>query len=191
MVYPDQKYIDALLSNDPVVLQELYTRFFERIKKMVLDNNGTPGDAADVMQEALLAICYRARNHRLTITHSFEAFFYTVCHNQWMKELGKRKTAAATIAIHHRNNTLEEEEAAKVLEDYLQHQQRRMLILEKLDELNPGCRQLLMLCWSGKTMQEVAEQLGVTYAYVRKKKCGCIMRLIKLVRASGDYEGLK
>ena len=36
MVPPDQKYIEALITNNPTVLQELYSRYAGKIKWMVL-----------------------------------------------------------------------------------------------------------------------------------------------------------
>ena len=56
MQHPDQKYINALLENDATVLEELYQRFSEKIKWMIIRNNGTETDAADIFQDALLSI---------------------------------------------------------------------------------------------------------------------------------------
>jgi hypothetical protein len=56
MSHPDQKYVEALLNNDMVLLKEVYQKFSGKIKWMVLQNNGTVDDAADIFQEALLSI---------------------------------------------------------------------------------------------------------------------------------------
>ena len=53
MLHQDQKYIDALINNDPHLLEELYEKFPGKIKWMVLHNNGSEADAADIFQEAL------------------------------------------------------------------------------------------------------------------------------------------
>ena len=190
MVHPDQKYVDALLDNNAAVQQELYSHFFDKIKKMVLHNSGTPGDAADLMQEALLAIYYRAKKSPLYITDSFEAFLYTVCRNKWMKELGKRRAAKLIIA-EQKIPLNEEENVSRILEEYLLHKERESLIMEKLNELEEGCRKLLQLSWSGKNMNEVAVILGITYSYARKRKCNCLSRLIMLIRQSDKYNALR
>ena len=36
MQHPDQKYVEALLNNDPLVLEELYEKFSGKIKWMIL-----------------------------------------------------------------------------------------------------------------------------------------------------------
>ena len=41
------------------------------------------------------------------------------------------------------------------------------------------------------TMDEVAKQLNVTYAYARKKKSECVARLITLVKQSPRFNSLK
>src|SRR5690349_14102503 len=87
----DQKYIDALLSNDMKTLEELYEKFSGKIKWMVLQNHGTETDAADIFQESVFAIYHKARKNELILTSGFDAFFYAVCRNKWLKELNKRK----------------------------------------------------------------------------------------------------
>jgi RNA polymerase sigma factor (sigma-70 family) len=190
MVHPDQKYVDALLTNNAAVQQELYNNFFNTIKEMVLNNNGTAGDAADIMQEALLAIYFRARKSPLLITDSFEAFLYTVCKYKWMKELGKRKSKSITIDESKDLNKAAED-YLRLIDEYLLHKERESLIMEKLNEMEESCRKLLQLCWSGKSLHEVAAILKVTYPYVRKRKCGCMGRLVGLIRRSGKYNDLR
>src|SRR4051794_24997747 len=190
MVHPDQKYVDALLNNNAAIQQELYKNFFDKIKRMVLDNNGTVRDAADVMQEALLTIYYRAKKSPLVITNSFEAFFYTVCVHKWRKELCKRKAIQATmVKTEEQYNKVVDD--SQLIEEYLLHKGRENLIMEKLNEMEEGCRKLLLLNWSGKPMNEVAAMLSITYSYVRKKKCGCMSRLITLIRQSDKYNSLR
>src|SRR5690242_18656530 len=88
----DQKYIDALLSNDGVLLNELYQKFSGKIKSMVLQNNGTEIDAADIFQDTLLSIYHKAKTKGFILTCPLEAFLYRICKNKWMNELSKRKS---------------------------------------------------------------------------------------------------
>ena len=86
MQHADQKYIDALLNNDAVVIEELYQKYSPKIKWMVLKNNGSETDAADVFQEVLLWIYKKAKDKNFILTCPLDAFLYISCKNKWMSE---------------------------------------------------------------------------------------------------------
>ncbi len=190
MQHPDQKYINALLENDPIVLGELYQRFSEKIKWMIIRNNGTETDAADVFQDALLAIYNKAKTGDFMLTCPLEAFLYLICKNKWLNTLNKRKTQKVTITDTEGFNYIGEDNF-KLAEDCILQQERSNLLTEKLAEMGDSCRKILQLSWSGIAMDEVAKQLNVTYAYARKKKSECVARLIALVKQSPRFNSLK
>src|SRR5437764_1435587 len=96
-IHSDQKYIDALLNNDTVLLGELYQKLSGKIKWMVLQNNGSEAEAADIFQDALLSIYDKAKNNNFTLTCPLDAFIYLICKNKWINELNKRKTRKVTF----------------------------------------------------------------------------------------------
>ena len=190
MQHPDQKYIDALINNDPVLQDELYSKFSGKIKWMVLQNNGTETDAADVFQDALLSIYNTAKTKNFTLTCPFDAFLYLVCRNKWMNELSKRKSRKVTITDDDGYNNIGED-TFKQAEDCRLQQERKDLFNEKLAELGESCKKLLGLSWSGLPMDEVAKMLNVSYGYARKKKSECMEKLVKSVQQSPKFRSLK
>ncbi|HRN57812.1 MAG TPA: sigma-70 family RNA polymerase sigma factor [Agriterribacter sp.] len=190
MQHPDQKYINALLENDAVVLDELYRRFSEKIKWMIIRNNGTETDAADIFQDALLSIYNKARAGGFTLTCPLEAFLYLICKNKWLNTLSKRKTQKVTITDTEGFNHIGEDNF-KLAEECVLQQERKDLLAEKLAEMGDSCKKILRLSWSGIAMDEVARQLDVTYAYARKKKSECMAKLITLVKQSPTFNSLK
>lgn len=190
MEHPDQKYITALLENDAAVLEELYSKFSGKIKWMIIQNNGTETDAADIFQDALLSIYHKAQTKDFILTCPLEAFLYLVCKNKWLNVLNKRKTRKVTITDTQGFNYIGEDNF-KLAEDCVLQQERNNLLTRKLGEMGDSCRKILQLSWSGASMQEVAEQLNVTYAYARKKKSECMARLISLVKQSPEFNALK
>lgn len=190
MQHPDQKYIDALLENDLVVLEELYRKFSEKIKWMIIRNNGTETDAADVFQDALLSIYHKARTGGFMLTCPLEAFLYLICKNKWLNILNKRKAQKVTITDTEGFSNIGEDNF-KLAENCVLQQERNDLLTEKLAEMGDSCKKILRLSWSGMPMDEVARQLNVTYAYVRKKKSECMARLITLVKQSPKFDSLK
>ncbi|MBX3254602.1 MAG: sigma-70 family RNA polymerase sigma factor [Chitinophagaceae bacterium] len=190
MQHPDQKYITALVENDVVLLDELYRKFSGKIKWMVLQNNGSETEAADIFQDALLSIYNKAKTGDFTLTCPLEAFLYLVCKNKWLNVLNKKKTQKVTNTDTDGFNYIGEDNF-KLAEDCVLQQERSNLLAEKLAEMGESCKQLLKLSWSGISMDEVAKKLNVTYAYARKKKSECMARLISLVKQSPKFNSLK
>jgi hypothetical protein len=58
-------------------------------------------------------------------------------------------------------------------------------------KLGEKCQEVLKLSFVTKTMEEVANKMKVTYAYVRKKKSICTGQLTQMIQASNRYKSLK
>jgi RNA polymerase sigma factor (sigma-70 family) len=146
-------------------------------------------DAADVFQDALLTICSKAREQHFQLTCPMEGFLYVVCRNRWLSELQKRKNVNVTIDDEKGYDV--GQDAWATYQQLMVNEQRRQLVDEKLSQLDEGCRQLLQLSWTGKPLEEIAGLLNFSYAYVRKKKSGCMAKLIELVRSSQQFHALQ
>ncbi len=170
-IHPDQKYIDALINNDLVLIEELYQKFSGKIKWMILRNNGDEMDAADIFQEALLSIFNKAKTGDFNLTCPFEAFLLMICKSKWINELNKIKSQGVTFMDTDGYNDIAQD-SFRDADECLQRDARKELPAEKIEELGEGCKQFLRLSWSGKAMDEAASILNVTYGYARKKKSG-------------------
>ncbi len=190
MLHPDQKYIDALVKNDPILLEELYQKYSGKIKWMILQNNGTETDAADIFQEALISIYNKTQTSGFQLTCPLDAFLYLICKNKWINTLNKRKTRKVTNTDTEGFSNIGEDNF-KLAEDCVLQQERSNLLHEKLQEMGESCKNLLRLSWSGLSMDKVADKLNVSYAYARKKKSECMAKLISLVKNSPDFNSLK
>lgn len=190
MPHADQKYIDALLTNNQKLLDELYSKYSGKIKWMVLKNNGSEDDAADIFQEALMTIYHKAKTEKFKLTCPLDAFLYLVCKKKWLNVLSKRKVSAK-VTITDEDRSILGEDSFLMAEESLLQEERMGLLREKINELGGSCRELLQLSWSGKSMEEVADLLDFSYGYARKKKSECMAKLIRLVQKSEKYRTLK
>jgi RNA polymerase sigma factor (sigma-70 family) len=190
IAHPDQKYIEALLNNDRALLDELYRKYSDKVKWMVLQNRGTEADAADIFQDALLCVYNRAKTKNFVLTCPLDAFLYLICKRKWLNELNKRKVFRTTFIDLDEFNHVNEDTI--LLSDELQvYQERKELVMEKFSGLADNIKELLRLSWSGRSMEEVADILHVTYGYARKKKCECMAKLISLVKQSPRFNSLQ
>lgn len=185
-IHPDNKYIEAMLQNDAILLDEMYTKYSGKIKYMVMQNNGTEADAADVFQEAIVDI-YKKAKAGFTLSCPMDAFLYLVCRNRWLNQLTRKKYNNVTFADDGGYSNLVGEDSFADAEQILISQNRKNLIENKLEELGESCRQLLRYNWGGRKLEEIAELMKTSYAYIRKKKGDCMGKLIELIKSSPDY----
>ncbi len=190
MPHPDQKYIDALRNNNQKLLDELYAKYSGKIKWMVLKNNGSEDDAADIFQEALITIYHKAKRDDFELTCPLDAFLYLICKKKWLNILSKRKVIGK-VTITEEDRSIPGEDSFLLAEESLLLEERMTLLKEKINEIGTSCRELLQLSWSGKSMEEVANLLDFSYGYARKKKSECMAKLIELVKKSDKYKSLK
>ena len=189
-MHADNKYIQALLQNDRTLLQEMYEKYFDKIKFLILKNGGNEEDAADIMQEGLVSIYNRALAKELILTCPMEAFLYHVCKNKWISEMRKRSHLQKVTFSDTAGYTIGQDSFEEANDALRQHGQK-LLFEQKFTELGKACKEILQLNWSGKGLDEVAGILNLSYAYVRKKKSECIGRLVILVEQSPEFENLK
>lgn len=186
--HQDHKYIIALLENDSRVLNELYQKYSSKIVGYITKNNGSLDDAQDVIQETLITIYHQAKEKNFILTCPFDAYFYLLCKRRWLNVLNKKGIKKVTIVEEITSITDEQEILANETE---LHEKRTNLFQVKLIELGGKCKELLDLAFKIKKMEKVANLLGVSYGYARKKKSECLGKLTKMIKNSSNYNSLK
>jgi RNA polymerase sigma factor (sigma-70 family) len=181
LIHTDQRYLTGLLQNDTVLVREIYDRFAAKVKSHIVQNSGSEDDAADIFQESLIDIYRQALHKSLQLTCPFEPFLLLVCKRKWLNELKKRGRQGVTKGTDDVYNMGEDVFA---LAEQLQMQEdKTSLFIAMFKQLGERCREIINKCLSGKPQDEVAEELGVSYAYLRKKKSECTAELIELIKA--------
>lgn len=186
--HPDTRYLVALLSNDNQVIAEIYARFAERIERMVLSNSGSSDDARDVFQEGLISINRQARRPNFVLTCPFEAYLWCVCRGKWLNELRRRRREEVTIS--HFEGYTDVHLAEDLAEALLREEDRDHLFRRCFEQLGASCRQLLQLAWTGLSMEQVSQRMGISYGYARKHKSECIGQLMNRVQQSSEFADL-
>lgn len=186
--HEDHIYIEALLKNDSRVLSKVYEKYSYKIIAMVKKNSGNADDAQDIIQETLVTIYHQAKEKGFILTCPFDAYFYLLCKRRWLNELKKRGNNKVTIIDDVTSITEEQEQQVEETEIF---EQQHQLFELKFKELGQKCQELLKTSFKIKSMEKVAEILGVTYGYARKKKSQCMGKLTQLVKNSNEFQQLK
>jgi len=178
-MHDDQRFITYLQQNDHRGISQIYQLFAPKIIQMIRYNSGTRADAADVMQEALVSIYKMCSERDYVLSCPFEAFFVMVCKRKWFSMLKKRSGSPVTNSLDDGYTFEKENMEAKELADQLEREEALMRVL---DTMGKTCRDIIRGCMGKDPQEKVAERLGYTYAYLRKKKSECLTQLGKLVR---------
>jgi RNA polymerase sigma factor (sigma-70 family) len=186
--HEDHIYIEALLKNDSKVLSTLYAKFSPKIVGYIKNNSGDEDAAQDIIQETLVTIYHQAKAKNFILTCPFDAYFFLLCKRRWLNELKKRGNNRVTIIDD--ITSISEEQEQQVEETEIFEQQHQLFEL-KFKELGEKCQELLKATFKIKSMEEVADFLGVTYGYARKKKSQCMGKLTQLVKNSNEFNQLK
>ncbi|GAB5398645.1 MAG: hypothetical protein Aureis2KO_02300 [Aureisphaera sp.] len=187
-VHNDQKYIDALLHNDSKRIQEIYTKFAPKVVGYVKQNSGDEAAAKDLIQEVLLIIYDQAKTKNLKLTCPFDAYFFMICKRKWLTRLKKNSKEQVTNDPYagFSSETLEEQ-----VSETEQYDTKMQLFKELFQKLGDTCKEILQLSFGSFSMEEIATQLNISYAYARKKKSLCIGQLTKWAQESKVYKQLK
>lgn len=180
LIHTDQRFITGLLQNETALVREIYDRFAGKVKSYIVQNSGSDADAADIFQESLIDIYQQAQYRGLQLTCPFESFFLLICKRKWLNELKKRGRRGVTKDVDDVYNLGEDVFA---LAEQLQVQEdKTSLFMAMFQLLGERCREIINKCLGNKPQDEVAQELGVSYAYLRKKKSECTAELIKMIK---------
>ncbi len=180
-IHEDQFYIDGLLQNNHATIQKIYDKFSGKVKSYIKNNNGTEDDAGDIFQESLIDIYNQAKYKGLQLTCPFEPFFLMVCKRKWLNYLKKKSNIQVT------NN---EDDLLSIGEDVflradqlVEEEEQSKLYVMMFEKLSERCREVISLTLTEEHQEKIAERLGVTYGYLRKKKSECIASLMQMIKS--------
>lgn len=183
-LHEDQKYIDGLLKNNTFIIQAIYDKFVPKVINYIKQNSGNADQAQDIIQDTLITIYNQASQKKLELTCPFDAYFFLLCKRKWLNEL--KKTAHKEVTINE-EVLYKDDDAQELAFETDVFGEKQALFTEMFNKLGNACKELLTATFKIKSMEEVAANLGVTYAYARKKKSLCIGKLTELVQGSPKF----
>jgi RNA polymerase sigma factor (sigma-70 family) len=154
------------------------------IRLMVSQKGGSMEDAKDIFQDGLMIMLEKIDYKDFTLTCKFKTFLYCICENLWKMVLVKRQAAT---------NYLVRKGDREVEKDFTEQIDRSVyedLFWEVFETLDESSKKILKLYWQEVPPQEIADQLGFTYGYVRKKKCEAQNELTEKVKKHPEYRRL-
>lgn len=148
----------------------------------ILAHHGSPDDAEDVLQDALIILWERVRTGRFEHRARLSTFVLGVVRNLWLRVLAERRREP--LLAPEEDPPAPDEGAA---ESMVRNEQTE-LVQKAMARLDETCRQLLLLYyWEEKSMEEIARIMEFANAATAKsKKYQCKKALERYVRSFLD-----
>ncbi|HOU02663.1 MAG TPA: sigma-70 family RNA polymerase sigma factor [Bacteroidales bacterium] len=153
-------------------------RYLPMIRLMVTRSGGSSEDAKDIFQESLIIILEKIDSGEFTLTCKFMTFLYCVCDNLWKATKAKRQSAANYLRSIADSESNDDSDFTENFDDEVYKE----IFAEVFRSLDPMSRKVLKMHWKQKTHREIAEELGYTYGYVRKKKYNAQVEMAEKVK---------
>ncbi|MCJ7447187.1 MAG: sigma-70 family RNA polymerase sigma factor [Bacteroidales bacterium] len=180
--YTDSEIIECLRNRQSYVVRYLSDRYLPMVRLLVTQMGGNSEDARDIFQEGLMIMLEKIDNKEFALTCKFKTYLYCVCENLWKSVLVKRQAAANYLV--RRVEVDDQKDITELMDSNL----CREIFISVFDTLNPVSKKILKLYWEEMSPQEIADKLGYTYGYVRKKKCEAQAELTRKVKKHPDYK---
>ena len=181
----ENQFIKGVLENDFQVLEKIYSIYLPEVILFVKRNHGNLDDARDTFQEAIVVIFKKASAPNFELTTTFGGYLYGICRYIWLRQLKKKFRTEVTLTGNEGYTVVEN------VEEELVELEKRQLFRQKLAEMGEDCRRLLGLFFEGIPLKEIAQKMGYTDDYVKKKNMLCKQTLASLVRNDRRYQELK
>lgn len=174
-MHHDHRYIEALRSNDPRVIREIYQQHESNILRWVISRGGSSDEARDVFQDALIALFEKAQNPEFVLTCPLGALLHVICSRKWIDRLRAKGKEQKVRNEEERRYTLEHDpDTLTIAEEAISEQQHQARLSRAFAQLSDLCRQLLNLVSQGTTPIIASQQLqmnSVDTFYRRKNAC--------------------
>ena len=93
--YSDEALLNALKRTQDIdnAIRNIYKRYYGLLENYIINNNGSKDDAADIIQETIVAFVEIVEQNKFRGEASIKSFLYAITRNLWLAELRKRNSS--------------------------------------------------------------------------------------------------
>lgn len=178
--YSDQEILEGLKNRKNEIIEYTRKKFSPPIVYMVERMGGCRQDAEDIFQEAMINIIVKIDKDKLILTCKLLTYFYAICKNMWLMQWNKKKREDENTYVY--INDIYYPEPAPSEEKEL----RVRKFLYYFDKMSKVCKEILKFYSYKVPVKEIAEELGNSEKYIRRRKYECKNRLLMLIEENTD-----
>ncbi|MBG9375320.1 RNA polymerase sigma factor [Panacibacter sp. DH6] len=187
--YTDPELISALKNDREMnaAIRFIYRNYYGLLENYIVNNNGSKDDAADIIQETIVAFIEIVEENRFRGESSVKSFLYSITRNLWLTELRRKNSADNRNKVFEKAKDTTEQEAVQ----HLIKKEYYNAIQALFEKLGDKCKQLLMLVYyEDLSMRDIVEKMPdyQNEQVLRNKKYKCMKQLEQMIQ---DNDQLK
>lgn len=183
--YTDQEIIQGLKSGESYAVKYLAKEYLPVIRYYISKNSGNEEDAKDVFQDALYIIIEKIHNNDFVLQGTLSTYLFAICKNLWLMVLDRQK-AAKNYELRRMADQMDNDFTESVDRVFYENIFRQCF--EAMDQVS---KKILKMYWMEISPTEIADKLGYSYGYVRKKKSECMKELKNRIINHPDFNELE
>jgi len=181
----DQYIIQRIRAREDNAFVYLQVKFQDSIRLMVLEMGGSKEDAKDVFSEGLVALICLVDREDFVLNCRLGTLVYALCKNTWLLQLEKQ-AAVRNYQVRRLDNP-DEQDFTEESDQQLYHD----IFWESFKKMDKVCQDILGGYLKEISPKEIADTMGYSYGYVRKRKSLCHGYLMKLIEGHPTYIKIK
>jgi len=183
--HSDQYIVDSIRRREDVAFKYLQVKFQDSIRLMVLEKGGTQDDAKDVFSEGLIALIRLVDREDFVLTCKLGTLVYALCLKSWKQHLEKQ------VAVRNYHVRKLEDVPEWDFTEEVDQQLYQEIFWECFKQLEKVCQQILEGYLKEISPRDIAEKLGYSYGYIRKRKSMCHSFLMKMIEGHPTFRQIK
>ena len=158
-----------------LALKSLYDKLRPSVIKYIKQNHGSPTEAQDVLQDAIVAVYTSIVKKKFRGESTVSTFTYSVVRNLWINKLKRKKIESKYI-----ESSEEPNKTQSIIPSYFHHEKREA-IEGVFSMLGSDCKDLLVkIYYNNYSMKDIVATFSYENEQVaRNKKYKCMKRLKK------------
>jgi RNA polymerase sigma factor (sigma-70 family) len=173
----DKHLLEGLAKNDRGAIEAIYSRHYNMVQSLIINNNGDADEARDIFQETMIVLYEKSRSGTFELNCQLKTYIYSVARRLWLKRLQHLQRYVPDISG--------KEDLVHVEDELDVHEQKNLefqTMERALSGLGEPCKSLLEAFYLQKrNMNEIAGSFGYTNSdNAKNQKYKCLMRLKKL-----------
>ncbi|MCB0839886.1 MAG: sigma-70 family RNA polymerase sigma factor [Bacteroidetes bacterium] len=180
----DQELLEGIQKSDARALEKIYREILPGIIRYIQKNRGSEDEARDIFQDAMIVLFRKLRAGDLELKCTLNTYLSSICRNLWLKKLRDHKEMGMIEGV----------DFIDPDEDTLHNMQitaKRKLFRKYLEGLGDKCRELLKMTLLKIPYKKIAEKLGTSEGYIKKRKFECNKKLVEAIKSDPAYHELK
>lgn len=180
--YTTQEILNGILKNNSVVIQHIYDRYFNEIKKFIEKHGGSYDDAMDIFQDSIIVIYEQVQSGKASKIEKFGNYFYSICKFRWFKTLRDGKYGEfSNVELEEILPDFEYNVLSADFSELLEKERRVRVYFSSFMELNSTCQKMIRFVAYGWAVEDIANEMNFSVIYTYRKRQQCLDKLMKKV----------